>query len=102
MVENPYKLGDIIRWRSSAVDVNYDYGMVIREAEIVRSGIYSFTEKLIDMDDVSESTFELDNPLVGITVYAFGDQKVVTLYKNPDDIPLLIDKVDFLNKKLDK
>ena len=97
--EETYRLGDIIRWRATQISEEYDYGMVIREPQIVTHGIYTFTEKLIDLLDVEADTFKMDDPLYSITVYSFADQKVITLYKNPEDVPLFIEKVTFIEKK---
>ena len=72
--------------------------MVIAEPEIVTHGIYTFTEKLIEMFDIEDDTFKMEEPLYSITVYSFADQKVVTLYKNPEDVPLFIEKVTFVEK----
>lgn len=96
--EEIYKLGDIIRWRATQITDDYDYGMVIKEPEIVTHGIYTFTEKLIEMFDIEDDTFKMEEPLYSITVYSFADQKVVTLYKNPEDVPLFIEKVTFVEK----
>jgi hypothetical protein len=97
--EEVYRLGDIIRWKATQISEQYDYGMVIREPEIVTHGIYTFTEKLIEMFDIEDETFKMEEPLYSITVYSFADQKVVTLYKNPEDVPLFIEKVTFIEKK---
>jgi len=96
--DETYKLGDIIRWRATQIAEQYDYGMVIKEPEIVTHGIYTFTEKLIDMLDIEDDTFKMAEPLYSITVYSFADQKVITLYKNPEDVPLFIEKVTFIEK----
>tara|TARA_Y100001938_G_C8035488_1_gene403093 strand:+ start:376 stop:690 length:315 start_codon:yes stop_codon:yes gene_type:complete len=97
--EEVYRLGDIIRWKANQISEQYDYGMVIKEPEIVTHGIYTFTEKLIEMFDIEDETFKMEEPLYSITVYSFADQKVVTLYKNPEDVPLFIEKVTFIEKK---
>ena len=96
--EEVYRLGDIIRWKATQISEQYDYGMVIKEPEIVTHGIYTFTEKLIEMFDIEDETFKMKEPLYSITVYSFADQKVVTLYKNPEDVPLFIEKVTFIEK----
>ena len=96
--EETYRLGDIIRWKATQISEQYDYGMVIKEPEIVTHGIYTFTEKLIEMFDIEDDTFKMAEPLYSLTVYSFADQKVVTLYKNPEDIPLFIEKVTFIEK----
>jgi hypothetical protein len=48
--------------------------------------------------DIDDDTFRMDDPLYSITVYSFADQKVITLYKNPEDVPLFIEKVTFIEK----
>ena len=96
--EEVYRLGDIIRWKATQISEQYDYGMVIKEPEIVTHGIYTFTEILIEMFDIECETFNMEEPLYSITVYSFADQKVVTLYKNPEDVPLFIEKVTFIEK----
>ena len=96
--DETYRLGDIIRWRATQISEQYDYGMVIREPEIVTHGIYTFTEKLIEMYDIDDDTFKMAEPLYSLTVYSFADQKVITLYKNPEDVPLFIEKVTFIEK----
>ena len=94
--EETYRLGDIIRWKATQISEQYDYGMVIKEPEIVTHGIYTFTEKLIEMYDIDDDTFRMAEPLYSLTVYSFADQKVVTLYKNPEDVPLFVEKVTFI------
>ena len=96
--DETYKLGDIIRWRATQISDQYDYGMVIKEPEIVTHGVYTFTEVLIEMYDIDDDTFKMDEPLYSLTVYSFADQKVITLYKNPEDVPLFIEKVTFIEK----
>ena len=96
--EEVYRLGDIVRWKATQISEQYDYGMVIKEPEMVTHGIYTFTEKLIEMFDIEDETFKMKEPLYSITVYSFADQKVVTLYKNPEDVPLFIEKVTFIEK----
>ena len=96
--DETYKLGDIIRWRATQISEHYDYGMVIKEPEIVTHGIYTFTEKLIEMFNIEDDTFKMAEPLYSLTVYSFADQKVITLYKNPEDVPLFIEKVTFIEK----
>ena len=93
-----YTLGDIIRWKSSANSSDYDYGMVIREPEIVTSGTYTSSGVFADLIDYEIDTFRLQHPLCGITVFSFAQQKVVTIYRNPEDVPLFIEKVDFSQK----
>tara|TARA_B100000963_G_C22571534_1_gene646329 strand:- start:815 stop:1129 length:315 start_codon:yes stop_codon:yes gene_type:complete len=96
--DETYKLGDIIRWRATQISDQYDYGMVIKEPEIVTHGVYTFTEVLIEMYDIDDDTFKMAEPLYSLTVYSFADQKVITLYKNPEDVPLFIEKVTFIEK----
>ena len=96
--DETYRLGGTMLWRATQITEQYDYGMVIKEPEIVTHGIYTFTEKLIDMLDIEDDTFKMKDPLYSITVYSFADQKVITLYKNPEDVPLFIEKVTFIEK----
>jgi len=90
-----YALGDIIRWKSSRDSGDYDYGMVIREPEIVTRGTYTSSGVFADLVDYEIDTFRLQHPLCGITVFSFAQQKVVTIYRNPEDVPLFIEKVNF-------
>tara|TARA_Y100000004_G_C8808422_1_gene366519 strand:+ start:88 stop:390 length:303 start_codon:yes stop_codon:yes gene_type:complete len=98
MHETSYELGDIVRWKHSAGETSHDYGMVIKLPEVVLAGVYTFTNQLVEMMDIEDDTFKLSEPLVALTVYSFGDQKVVTLYKTPEDVPLFIEKVTFSEK----
>ena len=40
----------------------------------------------------------MTNPLIALTVFSFAEQRVVTLYRNPEDVPLFIEKVKFSEK----
>ena len=92
-----YELGDIVRWRSPLQDT-VDYGMVIKAPEIVSAGIYTFTNQIVQIMEIEDDTFRLSEPLMALTIYSFGEQKVMTLYKNPEDVPLFIEKVTFSEK----
>tara|TARA_Y100001938_G_C7868999_1_gene319339 strand:+ start:44 stop:352 length:309 start_codon:yes stop_codon:yes gene_type:complete len=96
--QGAYRLGDIIRWRGSTASPDYDYGMVIGEPQLVTQGIYTFREDLADICEPAAGRFAMDNPLYSITVFSFGEQRVVILYKNPEDVPLFIEKVTFSKK----
>ena len=49
--------------------------------------------------DIRDSSYIATEPIVSLTVYSFGEQRVITLYRNPEDIPYQIEKVDFIEKK---
>ena len=94
-----YKLGDIVRWRDSKVIGDHEYGMIIKEPEIVSGGTYRFVDEIVEIMDIRDSSFIASEPIVALTVYSFGEQRVITLYRNPEDIPYQIEKVDFIEKK---
>lgn len=98
MDQTSYDLGDIVRWRSVLTATDYDYGMVIAKPQIVSAGIYTFTNQIVELMDIEDDTFKLSEPLVALTIYSFGEQRVVTLYKTPEDVPLFIEKVAFSEK----
>ena len=98
MQDIDYELGDIVRWRASKVSTDYDYGMIIKQPQVVTGGLYSFSEHLADMIDISGETFTMTNPLIALTVFSFAEQRVVTLYRNPEDDPLFFEKVKFSQK----
>ena len=98
MDQTSYDLGDIVRWRSGLTDNNYDYGMVIAKPQIVSAGIYTFTNQIVELMDIADDTFKLSEPLVALTIYSFGEQRVITLYKTPEDVPLFIERVVFSEK----
>jgi hypothetical protein len=96
--ENTYKLGDIVRWRDSKIIGSHEYGMVIKKPEIVSGGTYKFVNEIVEMFDVSDSSYIKTEPIISLTVFSFGEQRVITLYRNPEDIPYQIEKVDFIEK----
>tara|TARA_R100001015_G_C4543593_1_gene107035 strand:- start:109 stop:411 length:303 start_codon:yes stop_codon:yes gene_type:complete len=95
MQDIDFKLGDIIRWRDSKMSLDYDYGMVIKEPHEISGGTYSVVEKLADITDFEGSTFIMSDPVMALSVFSFAAQKVVIIYKNPEDLPLFIEKVNF-------
>lgn len=96
--ENTYKLGDIVRWKDSKIIGSYEYGMVIKEPEIVSGGTYRFVNEIVEMFDINDSSFITTEPIIALTVFSFGEQRVITIYRNPEDIPYHIEKVDFIEK----
>jgi hypothetical protein len=95
-----FELGDIIKWGPTfmvgGVKSEESYGMVIRGTETIKGGKYSYGPFTETDGEIKMTYIE---PMSAITVFSFKDQKVVTLYRNPDDIPLNIEKVCFNNKK---
>lgn len=98
MQDIDYELGDIVKWRGHKSSTDYNYGMIIREPQVVTGGLYSFSEHLADLADISADTFTMTNPLIALTIFSFAEQRVVTLYRNPEDVPLFIEKVRFSEK----
>ena len=90
-----YELGDIIRWKSYKEEIEYDYGMIIKEGQLITSGVYSFDKRLRELEETGTRPDDQDETLLSITIYSFGQQKVITLYRNPEDLPLYIEKVKF-------
>lgn len=90
-----YELGDIIRWKSYKEEIEYDYGMIIKEGQLITSGVYSFDKRLRELEETGTRPSDQDETLLSITIYSFGQQKVITLYRNPEDLPLYIEKVKF-------
>lgn len=96
MAENViYNLGDIVRWKDSKIAAEYDYGMLIKDPEIVSGGTYKFVDEIVEVFDIRDSSFISSEPMVALTVFSFAEQKVITLYRNPEDIPRHIEKVKF-------
>jgi len=93
--EEVYRLGDIIKWKLNVSSEKYDYGMVIKEPEVVTHGTYTFSDQVAGILDCEVDTFRMENPLYSVTVFSFAQQKVVTLYRNPEDLPLFLEKVTF-------
>lgn len=96
--DDTYRLGDIVRWKDSKIIEGYEYGMVIKTPSIVRGGVYKFANEVIEILDIQDSSFAIEEPLMSVTVFSFGEQRVITLYRNPQDIPYQIEKVDFSEK----
>jgi gamma-glutamylcyclotransferase (GGCT)/AIG2-like uncharacterized protein YtfP len=96
--DDTYNLGDIVRWKDSKIIEGYEYGMVIKDPEVVSGGVYKFAEELIEVLDIQDSSFALQHPLMAVTIFSFGEQRVITLYRNPEDVPYQIEKVDFSQK----
>tara|TARA_B100000900_G_scaffold405230_1_gene414561 strand:- start:717 stop:1028 length:312 start_codon:yes stop_codon:yes gene_type:complete len=94
-----YKLGDIVRWRDSKIVESYDYGMIIKEPYIVTSGTYRFAGETVEFIDVKDSSFIHGEPVVALTVFSFGDQRVITIYRNPEEIPYSVEKVNFIKSE---
>lgn len=96
MAENViYRLGDIVRWKDSKIAGEYDYGMVIKDPQVVSGGTYKFVDEIVEAFDIRDSSFTASEPLVALTIFSFAEQKVITLYRNPEDIPRHIEKVKF-------
>jgi hypothetical protein len=93
-----FELGDIVRWEPShSISkrlIEHCYGMVIREPELIKGGEYFYG----DSGDEAGSNMTFIEPMTAITVFSFREQKVRILYHNPEDIPLIIEKVDFSDK----
>ena len=96
--KDDYKLGDIVRWKDSKIMESYEYGMIIKAHEIVNGGKYRFAGEIGEFVDVANSTFTETKAIVALTIYSFGEQRVVTIYKNPEDIPYQVEKVDVSEK----
>jgi len=92
-----YELGEIIRWKSSLAD-DFDYGMVIKKGHMITAGIYSIESRLTELIDNEGSPTTGNETLMAITAYSFREQRVITIYRNPEDVPLLIEKVKFSKK----
>ena len=93
-----FELGDIVRWEPSQIIskklIEYRYGMVIREPELIKGGEYFYG----DREDGTDSNMTFIEPMTAIMVFSFKEQKVRILYHNPEDIPLIIEKIDFSDK----
>ncbi len=96
--ENIYKLGDIVRWKDSKIIGSHEYGMVIKKPEVVSCGTYKFINEIVEVYGVSDSSFIETRPVISLTVFSFGEQRVISLHRNPEDIPHQIEKVDFIEK----
>lgn len=96
--DETYKLGDIIRWKNTSATDEYNYGMVLAEPQVVTCGTYTFSEQISGILDYDVDTFKMANPLYSVTLFSFAQQKVVTLYRSPEDVPLFLEKVTFIRK----
>jgi len=90
-----YKLGDIVKWwyRTSLVnrEPEYSYGMMLKDPETIRGGKY-FYNKAPQIDPPAPICLQTT---VAITVFSFGEQKVITLYQSPEEPPLKIELFNF-------
>tara|TARA_Y100001938_G_scaffold148296_1_gene231555 strand:- start:7387 stop:7686 length:300 start_codon:yes stop_codon:yes gene_type:complete len=94
--EKLFQLGDVVRWRNQGkTDKSFSYGLVIQPESLIRHGTYSFAS-MLDGDDASLKLAKV--PIFSLTVYSFSAQKVITLYQSPEEVPLFIEKVDFIKK----
>jgi len=96
--KNAYKLGDIVRWKDSKIMESYEYGMIIKSPEVVSGGTYRLAGEIVEFVDVPSSSFISTDPIVALTIFSFGEQRVITIYRNPEDIPYSIEKVNFFEK----
>jgi len=97
--ESAYKLGDIVRWKDSKIMESYEYGMIIKDPYSVSGGTYRFAGELVEYVDARDSSFISAEPLLALTIFSFGEQRVITIYRNPEDIPYSVEKVNFFQKK---
>lgn len=95
-MSDTFKLGDIIRWKYNGLEEKFQYGLVIAPESLIRHGSYTFASLGPDLDAVPLELSKL--PIRSITVFSFSAQKIITIYQNPEDVPLLIEKVDFPEK----
>jgi hypothetical protein len=96
--ESAYKLGDIVRWKDSKIMESYEYGMIIKNPEVVSGGTYRFAGELVEYVDVRNSSFISAEPILALTIFSFGEQRVITIYRNPEEIPYSVEKVNFFQK----
>lgn len=91
------QLGDIVWWVPQHMVYGREsekrYGMIIRELETFKGGRFSYG---LDAGEQAPMTLE---SMLAITIFSFGDQRVITLYQNPEEFPLIVNKVDFNRKK---
>ena len=64
------------------------YGMVIRDLETFKGGRFSYGL------DAEKQPMTLES-MMAVTIFSFADQRVITLYQNPEEPPLVVRKVDF-------
>ena len=91
------QLGDIVWWNPQHMvygrEFKRQYGMIIKELETFKGGRFSYG---LDADQASPMLMET---LTAITIFSFADQRVITLYQNPEELPLVVNKADFSRKK---
>ena len=96
-MSNAFTLVDIVRWKSPGLEGKFQYGLVVAPESFIRHGSYTFASMVeADPDAVPLELSTL--PIRSITVYSFSAQRIITIYQNPEDVPLLIEKVDFPKK----
>ena len=96
-MSDAFTLGDIVRWKSPGIEDKFHYGLVVAPESFIRHGSYTFASMVeTDLDAVPLELSSL--PIRSITVYSFSAQKIITIYQNPEDVPLLIEKADFPKK----
>jgi len=90
-----YKLGDIVRWehRRSLLGrkSRYSYGMMVKDPETIKGVKYFYGAA----PPLEEPNIVCLKTTVAITVFSFGEQKVITLYQSPEDPPLVIERISF-------
>ena len=91
------RLGDIVWWDPQHMvygrEFKRQYGMVIKELETFKGGRFSYG---LDAEKQEPMTLE---SMIAVTIFSFADQRVITLYQNPDERPLVVNKADFNRKK---
>lgn len=96
-MSHSFMLGDIVRWKSRGIEEKFHYGLVVAPESFIRHGSYTFSSMV--EEDIDAVPLDLSPiPIRSITVYSFSAQKIITIYQNPEDVPLLIEKVDFPQK----
>ncbi len=96
-MSHTFALGDVIRWKSRGIEEKFHYGLVVEPESFIRHGSYTFAQAV--EDDSDSVPLDLSPvPILSITVYSFSLQKIITIYQNPEDVPLLIEKIDFPKK----
>lgn len=94
--EKLFQLGDVVRWIDpDNTDKSFSYGIVIEPESLIRHGTYSFASIL---ESEVEPLKLAKIPIFSLTVFSFSSQKVTTLYQSPEEVPLFIEKVNFLKK----
>lgn len=90
MKSQTYNVGDIVRWKSASEKVDYCYGIVIESEKLIEGGEYIFSQEVIE--DPYDN-LKLYTPVISIKIYSFWHRRAIELYKNPEDIPLFLEKV---------